>query len=255
MGDQTGAQSLERAFCLIDILSQSAEELPLQEIAQKSGLNKSTVHRILSALAHLGYVKSSEGRYSLTLKMFEIGSMVVNRLDITAVARPHLERLRDQARETVHLVTLDGCDIVYIQKLEYNLNAYQMASRIGMRRAAYCTAAGKSILSTMSDRKVAEVWEASDIRAYTANTITTLSAMYKELDKTRKTMIAYDNEENEPGMRCVASPIKDYTGASRYAISISAPLVRMNDEQISALAPKVREAATGISAEMGFRHM
>lgn len=253
MSDQTGAQSLERAFGLIDILAEAAEELPLQQVAALSGLHKSTVHRLLTALVNLGYVKTGDGKYALTLKMFEVGSAVLNRLDIISVARPHLERLRDAAKETIHLVTLDGSDIVYVQKLEYAQSAYQMASRIGMRRAAYCTAAGKSMLSTMSDREVAQVWACSEVRPYTPKTVTELPALYSQLDSTRRTMTAYDDEENEPGTRCVASPIRDYTGSARYAISVSVPLFRMDDETVERLAVMVRETALDISAELGYK--
>ncbi len=252
MADLSGAQSLERAFGLIDILAQSGKELPLHELAALSGLNKSTVHRILGALAALGYVKNTGGSYALTLKLFAVGSTVLDSMDITSIARPHLEQLRRNAQETIHLVTLDGPDIVYIQKLEYNLNAYQMSSRIGMRRPAYCTAAGKSILATLSDRSVAEIWEASEIKAYTDHTITDLTCLYAALDGIRTTGIAYDNEENELGMRCVASPIRDFSGSAKYALSVSAPLIRMTDARVSILTPMVQETSAAISAELGY---
>ena len=254
MGMQTaGAQSLGRAFGILEILAAHEGEMALAEVAERSGLNKSTVHRILSALTELGYVRSADGRYSLTLKMFEVGSMPLSRLDITAIARSHLERLRDAAQETVHLVTLDQCDIVYIQKLECSSNAYQMASHIGMRRAAYCTAAGKSILSTMTDRQAQDVFEASDVKPITARTITDFEQLRPELAQARQTQVTFDEEENEPGMRCVASPIRDYTGRARYAISLSAPLVRMDDERMAELVPLLRQTSADISAELGFK--
>ena len=253
MADQSGVQSLERTFSLIDILADAGEELSLNSIAKKSGLNKSTTHRILSALVSRGYAKNNEGRYSLTLKMFEIGSQVLNRTDIMVSARPHLEQLRDQVHETIHLVTLDGIHIVYIQKLECNLSAYQMASRIGMRRPAYCTAAGKSMLSAAGDSEISEIWETSEIMAYTENTITELSALYQELEETRKTGLSYDNEENELGMRCVASPIWDYAGSSKYAISVSVPIIRMDDNRAAEIGKLVKASAEAISFELGYK--
>ncbi len=253
INNPSGAQSLERAFALIDILAHSPEELPLQQITCISGLNKSTAHRILSALTSLGYVKSNDGKYSLTLKMLDIGSLVLGRLDITVIARPHLELLRDSTEETVHLVALDGCDIVYIQKLEYALNPYQTSSRIGMRRPAYCTAAGKSIMATMAEAKTEEIWNTSEIKPYTPNTITDYSVLCAELSESRQTMIAYDNEENEKGMFCVASPITDFSKSVNYAVSVSIPLVRMSREKNSALAQLVRNTAMRISQEMGYR--
>lgn len=249
--ETAGAQSLGRAFTVLEILAKNAGAMALQDVAEASGLNKSTVHRLLSALTELGYVKGSDGKYALTLKMFEIGSIPVSNMDITAAARPYLERLRDESQETVHLVVLDDCDIVYIQKLEPSSNTYRMASRIGMRRAAYCTAAGKSILSTMTDKQVRDIFEASDVRAITDKTITDIDALCLELSAARQTGAAFDNEENEPGMRCIASPVRDYTGAARYAISVSAPIVRMDDKKVRALIPLVCSAADGISKELG----
>ena len=248
-------QSLERAFSLLDILSLHPNGMHLQELAERTGLNKSTAHRLLASLISLGFVKKAEGvsgKYQLSLKLFELAGRVVESINVLDVARDPLEKLRDAAKETIHLVVRDGCDIVYIHKSECPSNAYRLFSQIGMRRPLYCTAAGKSILATLSDREVAAIWEQSNIETYTEHTITSLSALYEELDGIRACGYAIDNEENEPGVRCIAAAIRDYTGRSRAAFSISAPSLRLPDERIFDLTTHVCATAEKLSKEMGY---
>lgn len=249
---QLGVQSIRRVFLLIDLLSDHPSGISLQELSQTANMHKSTVHRLLQALIYEGYVVGRDGKYSLTLKMLEIGSRMTEGLDIQVLARPILERLRDTVQETVHLVVQDGCDIVYIQKLECRTCNYRMASHVGMRRPAYCTGAGKSILSTLTYAELQQVWERTDVVQYTGATIIELQALYAELQASRMRGYALDNEENEPGMRCIAAPVYDVFEQSRYAISISAPLMHMSDERISELAPIICKAANEISALLGY---
>ena len=248
-------QSLERAFGLLDTLSLYPNGMHLMEIASETGLNKSTAHRLLASLIALGYVKKAEGasgKYQLSLKLFELAGRVVESINVLDVARGALEKLCDAAKETIHLVVRDGCDIVYIHKSECPSNAYRLFSQIGMRRPLYCTAAGKSILATLSDREVAAIWEQSKIETYTEHTITSLTELYRALDGIRASGYALDNEENEPGVRCLAAAIRDYTGGSRAAFSISAPSLRLSEERILELVPEVRATAERLSKEMGY---
>lgn len=252
--EQTGAvQSLERAFSILEALAREPAGLPLTELSQMVGLHKSTVHRQLASLAAMGYVRKAEdsGRYRLTLKLLELSGRLTDNLNVLEVARPYLEQLRDRTGEAVHLVVRDQKDIVYVYKAESRGSAYRMFSRIGMRRAMYCTAAGKSMLALMPEKEVNQIWLASDVRAYTEHTITTLESLQQELTDIRKCGYALDNEENELGVRCIASALTDYSGKSSAAFSISAPIVRMPDERIRELAPEILSMRARISAELG----
>lgn len=252
--EQSGVQSLARAFGLLELLSRHPQGMLLQDISDGCGLHKSTAHRLLSSLIALGYVKKTEGagvQYRLTLKLAEMAGRVLGGLDVQEAARPVLERLCREAGEAVHLAVRDSNDIVYIQKWDGYAGAFQMSSRIGVRRPLYCTALGKSILSTLSDREIARVWEESDIVAYTEHTVVQLERLYRELDGVREGGFALDNEENEPGVRCIAAPVRDYTGQCKAAFSVSAPTIRMTDARMEELAPLVKAAAREISAELG----
>lgn len=254
MEQSNSVQSLERAFALLEALAREPGGLPLTELAQGTGLHKSTAHRLLSSLSTLGYVSKVEsgGRYRLTLKVLELSGRVTDSIDALSIARPHLEQLRDRAGEAVHLVVRDGRDIVYVYKAESRSSAYRMFSRIGMRRALYCTAAGKSMLAALPDDEVERIWRQSDVRAYTEHTILTLEALMNELALVRLRGYALDNEENEPGVRCIAAALTDYSGASGAAFSISAPIIRMPDERIAELAPDMLATRTQICAELGY---
>lgn len=252
MERQSGVQSLDRAFALLELLSARPDGMPLMDLANKSNLHKSTVHRLLSALISLGYVKTGgDGRYALTLKMFELSGKIVEGLDVMQIAKPILDSLRDRAGEAVHLLVREGCEVVYAYKAESTGNAYRMFSHIGMRRAMYSTAAGKSMLAAMQDSEVRKIWRQSDIAAYTQHTITDLSTLFEELGEIRRLGYALDNEENELGVRCIAASLTDYTGAVVAAVSISAPVTRMSDERISELSAEILAVRAKISAELG----
>ena len=247
---QSGVQSLDRAFGLLEALSLRPEGMGLMELCEACGLHKSTVHRLLAALTALGYVgKAADGvRYRLTLRLVELSGRIVDGFDVTQAAKPVLDRLRDSAGETVHLVVRDGCDIVYTYKAESTDASYRMASRIGLRRAMYCTAAGKSILATLPDGEVEEIWRGSEIIAHTPHTIVTLGGLMEEIGGIRHRGYALDNEENELVVRCIAGAVQDHTGTASAAFSISAPVIRMDNDRVALLADEVLAARAEISA-------
>ncbi|WP_195277072.1 IclR family transcriptional regulator [Anaerotruncus rubiinfantis] len=255
MENQSPVQSLDRAFDLIERLSLNPDGMLLMELSTASGLHKSTVHRLLSALISLGYVRKDESsnRYRLTLKLFELSGRVVDNIDVLEIAKPHIEQLRNHTQEAIHLVVREGADIVYIHKAESKQSSIRMFSRIGMRRPMYCTAVGKSIMATMTDDEVIRIWEKSDVKPYTEHTIVDLGSLFRELDTIRRCGYALDNEENELGVRCIGAAILDYTGRGRAALSISAPLARMTDTRVEELSAEILATRTAISTELGYK--
>lgn len=254
MENQSSVQSLDRAFLLLDIVSRSSEGITLAEVVARSGLHKSTVYRLLAALSELGYIRKEEGgRYRMTLKLFRIAGRVVDDLDLVKVAQPFLDRLNAETTEAVHLVVPEGSDIVYVRKVEGSGSSIRMFSRIGTRRAMYCTGMGKSLMARMSNEQVTALWARSEIRAYTPHTITDLKTFLEELEEIRRQGYAVDNEENELGVRCVAACVVDHRGVGVGALSVSAPLTRMDDERVRQIAVRVRAAARELSIQLGSR--
>lgn len=255
MEEHGPVQSVDRALELLERLCGSKEGYTIHGLSEESGLHKSTVHRLLAALAARGYVRKDEesGRYRVTTRICELSGQVVEGLDILQVSRRAMEELSKTTGETVHLVVREGDEIVYVQKVESDVSSMRMFSRIGMRRPMYCTGMGKAILAELPEEEVDRIWNASDIQAYTEHTITSLARLKEALKAVRRWGCAVDNQENELGVRCIAATIHDYTGGICGALSISAPLLRMSDGKLTQFQRQLLAACDEISQCMGYR--
>lgn len=253
MEEKNPVQSAQRIFDVMEMLSQRGK-MTLTELSERLFLHKSTVHRLLSSLGSMGYVKQDKsGKYMLTLKLLQLAGSLLEKFDIIELARPFLEALGQKTQEAVHLVQRDGAEIVYIDKVESSVSSIRMVSRIGICRPLYCTAVGKAMLAQMPRTQVAELWGQSEIIRYTEHTIVSLSALYAELDEVCERGYALDNEENELGVRCIAAALLDYKGRANAAISVSAPLSRMSDSRIKELSGILLPVATALSVELGYQ--
>ena len=253
MAEKGGVQSVERIFALIELLAAHPAGASLQTLAQGTALAKSTVHRLLASLVGLGYVSQEEtsGRYRLTLKMFELSSGIVNDMAIMEVAKAHLERLAQRTGEAVHLVIRDGQDIVYIYKTENG--PMRMSSRVGMRSPLYCTGVGKAILATLPAGEVAQVWAASRPRKLTERTVADLPHLQEQLETVRAKGYAVDDEENEPGIRCVALAIPSMSGRAETAFSISGAASHMTPQRMREVAQAGLATRQDILRDLGWK--
>ena len=250
MAEKSGVQSVERIFQLIESLAAHPAGAGLQRLAQDTDLAKSTVHRLLASLVSLGYAAQDEnGRYRLTLKMFELSSGIVNSMDIMDVAKVHLERLAQRTGEAVHLVIRDGQDIVYIYKTESG--PMRMSSRVGLRSPLYCTGVGKAILATLPADEVTNIWQHTTPQKLTAHTLVEFDALQAQLAEVRTNGYAIDDEENELGVRCVAVAIPGVGGRADSAFSISGLAPYMTPERIRRIATLAQDARTDIMADLG----
>ena len=250
MAEKSGVQSVERIFQLIESLAAHPAGAGLQRLAQDTDLAKSTVHRLLASLVSLGYAAQDEnGRYRLTLKMFELSSGIVNSMDIMDVAKVHLERLAQRTGEAVHLVIRDGQDIVYIYKTESG--PMRMSSRVGLRSPLYCTGVGKAILATLPADEVTNIWQHTTPQKLTTHTIVKFDALQAQLAEVRTNGYAIDDEENELGVRCVAVAIPGVGGRADSAFSISGLAPYMTPERIRRIATLAQDARTDIMADLG----
>ena len=251
---QEVVQSVERTLSILEVLSDYENGLGITEISEKVNLHKSTVHRLLSTLMVKGYVQQNEdtNRYKLTLKLFELGSKKVEKMNIVTAARPLLQELMEKTNEVIHLVVREGTEIVYIAKVE-SQNPIRMYSRIGKRSPVYCTAVGKSMLSHMTDNEVELIWNNSHIEKLTENTVIDYEKFKENLSIIRKQGYAIDEQENEIGIRCIGTSILDYNGHVCGAISISGSIISFKEEKINEFAKLIIEYAGKISQELGYR--
>ena len=248
-------QVLDRALAILDTLSVEGPDLSLAEISHKLGLHKSTAHRLMMVLDRHKLIErnSVNGRYRLGLKLFELGTRAVSQLDLRERARPFLEKLVLEASETVHLCILDDSEVVYLDKVE-PARSVRMATSVGRRNPAHCTAVGKAIMAYQSEAQVEEIVRKQGLRAMTANTITSFAELKKELNAVRERGYAVDNEEIEEGVRCVGCVVRNFSGEPLAAISISAPSFRLTKEKVKDVARSVVEVASALSAELGFKN-
>ncbi len=235
-------QVADKIFLVMETLAQNGP-MGLLEISTQLGLNKTTTHRILSSLHYTGYVtqNTENAKYSLSLKILELGNKVLEKMDIIDITSPYLRQLTEFSGETVHLVQLDGINAIYINKMESTSNSLRLVSRIGKRIPLYCSSVGKALLADMPDEKIHEIWLASDIRKLTENTITDWQNFLETIREVRKNGFAYDNEENEIGVKCVATALDSRNPDTSFAISVSGPASRITDDKATKIAYKLLE--------------
>jgi DNA-binding IclR family transcriptional regulator len=247
-------QVLDRALAILDTLSAEGPDLSLGEVADKVGLHKSTAHRIIMVMERHKLIErnSANSRYRLGLKLFELGTKAVSKLDLRERARPFLERLVLETSETVHLCILDDSEVVYLDKIEPT-RSVRMATSVGRRNPAHCTAVGKAILAYLSPSQVEAIVRKQGLNAMTAKTITSFVELKKELGAIRERGYAIDNEEIEEGVRCVGCVVRGFSGEPLAAISISAPAFRLTEEKVKNVSQPVVAAAHALSMELGFK--
>jgi len=251
--EKAKVQSVVRTLGILEVLA-SEGELGLTELAERVRIHKSTLFRFMGTLCELGYARRDPDteRFSLTLKVFELGSSVYARVDLVKLASPFLMRLSATTQETVHLAILDGDRLVYLSKIESPRSLrVAMGSGVGLTAPAYCTAVGKVLLgfsgTDVLDRYLAQC----DFVRYTDNTISDRLKLLAELQLIRNRGWAFDDEEHEYGVRCVAAPVRDRKGTVIAALSISGPTIRLTRDRIDTVRTLVCEAAEEISRMLG----
>ena len=162
MENKNPIQVADRLFLVLETLA-DAGPLPLTDLSRRLELNKSTVHRLLTSLMYLGYVKqdTETGKYSLSFKILSLSNRLLEKMDILDTVRPILRQISSKTGETVHFVQIDGTDAVYICKEESTLNSVRMVSKVGNRIPLYCSGVGKAIMADLPEDKVKRIWDTS----------------------------------------------------------------------------------------------
>lgn len=244
---------MDRLFDIIETLSSNSHGISLTELSETVGLHVSTTHRLLAALVDRGYAQKDieTGKYRLTMRLFEVGSRIVNGMNLVSISRPHLEHLADITGETVHLVARYGDEVVYLYKEDTTNSIVRMASFVGQKTPMYCTGVGKSILAYLPEKEVRGIWSRTEVTAFTPNTITDFDQLEKCLVSVHESGYAIDDEEHELGVRCVAAPIFDFRSAPVAALSISFPASRIDEERMTEFARNVVSASRSITNLIG----
>ncbi len=245
-------QSVERALAILEEFSVREKELGVTEIAKRVGLNKSTCFNLINTLLQKGYLEQNpdNGKYRLSLKIFQLGKIYEAGLELREIAKPFLQELVDKTGETVHLVIRDRREAVYIEKVE-GPSAIKIISQIGTRVNLHCTGVGKVLLAFLPSEYIERLTQ-HPLKKFTENTITDKEKLLAHLREIKEKGYSIDDEEIEVGLRCVAAPIFDHRKEVIAAISVSGPTSRMTYEKINELTEIVKETAFNISVRLGY---
>jgi IclR family transcriptional regulator, KDG regulon repressor len=251
--DRQHLKSLFKLMQVLDCFSAREPELTVMQVARKTGLPRTTVHRLVDSLRAVGLLEqdASRERYRLGLKLFELGTSAVTNLPLHREAGPFVETLARLSGETVHLCLFDGTQMVFIERANDRARPH---NTVTMLEATPChsTGVGKAALAFQSEAAIKRVI-ALGLPGFTARTIVHPPTLRAELELIRERGYAVDDGEHEPNQRCVAAPIRNTAGRVFAAISASGPMRRVTPERVPELAELVMAHARQISAKLGCR--
>jgi len=250
-------QSSDKLLYLLEILSEQPEPIRLQDISRISGMNASTALRFIGALARRGYIAQDidTGRYYLTLKLCGLGQNISANLSVRGVALPFMRKVAHAFGESCNLAVENDMSVLYVEVVNSSARTLMSTQRIGTAAPMHCTGVGKLLLSEYTPQELERVVRARPLEKFTDTTIVDNNALIRELEQVRRLGYAYDNEECENGARCIAAPVRDYTGKIVAGISVSGPGVRMSDEHIDTHLPSLLEAARQVSLQLGWKEV
>jgi DNA-binding IclR family transcriptional regulator len=244
-----GIQVIERMMRLLDVLSWYPDPVSLKQLGLEAGLHPSTAHRILAAMTASGFVERAEpGTYRLGIRLLELGNLVKSRISIRDAALPLMERLHRQLGESVNLGVRQGDEIVYVERTSSGRSSVRVVHLVGARAPLHVTSVGKLYLAEGSLQELRDYARRSGLPGYTPTSIITAAALEREIDRVRRHGVAFDNEEIEQGLRCIAAPVLDDNGKLVAGLSVSAPAERHDPTW----ATLVKQTADEISTAIGF---
>ncbi|QII86799.1 IclR family transcriptional regulator [Bordetella hinzii] len=239
-----------KGLVLLEAMARNEKGSGVSELASQLLLNKSNVHRLLQALVHQGFARKNPdtGRYELTMKLWELGARIADRLDVRTEALPFMRELARESLETVHLSILEGAEVLYIEKIDspQPVRAY---TTVGGRAPAQCVATGKALLAWAEEPVLAAV--KNRFKPHTSKSVMRLGDLRRELETIRAQGFAINRGEWREQVVGAAAPIRDASGGVVAAVGISGPAERLDHQKLLQAGTRVREVADTISRRLG----
>ncbi len=247
-------QSVEKALHLLEILAEKPGPMRLQEISLASGLPPATALRMVNTLACCGYVYQDPKTqmYSLSFKVCRLAAYIQEQQTVIRVARPFMTALAQRCRETVTLAVEVGNAVQFIDFEEDFVSGITVRHQVGVNVPYHIAAVGKLVLLNYRPAEIARKFADSEKPALTPRTIRSYEELIADMKILQRRGYSINDEESEPGARCISTPIFDFAGKVCAAIGISGPSFRMTDDFIRTIVPVLRDTTLRISAELGY---
>lgn len=248
-----GVQSIGRAFAIMEEIARNRSGIGLAELSKRVGLHNSTTFHLVKTMVSLGYVRQLKDskRYRIGRPLFALAANALDELEMISLATPVLEELSRETGESAHFSVRMGDAVVVLARTS-GPGAFQLTDRVGVVRPAHCTALGKIMLAALSQDQFESFLARAELKAQTPNTIVSTDRLRREIAEVRRTELAVDDGEFDSELRCVALPVRDFSGQVTGAIGISGPVWRLSMEALHKRARKVAAAAERLSAEFGY---
>lgn len=251
---QAGTQTLLRGLAILEAAAAGVRDL--RSFGAVLGTTRSTTHRLVSSLVQARYLRQVQGGYLLGPKLIELGTIALEQMPLTAVARTHLEALAGHTRDTIHLGVRDGDDVLYIDKIP-GQRGLEMRSRVGHRMPLASTGIGKAMMLDLGPEAWRKLYDASrrtlESASFRPDRNTDPDTFLRRMTTYASGGYTFDLEENEISIRCVAAPVRDASGAIVAALSVASTIPYMPLERMDELIPVVQNEARAISLELGWR--
>ncbi|SDS74017.1 DNA-binding transcriptional regulator, IclR family [Nocardioides scoriae] len=247
-----GVQSVDRALRILEILARSGES-GVTDIAGALEVHKSTAFRLVATLEQHGLVEQVEGRgkYRLGVGLLRLAGATSARLDVVQEARPLCKQLAADTGETVNIATLSGGSALYLDQVA-GPSALQPHNWVGQHIPLHATSNGKVLMAWLDDAELKRLL--GGLPSYTGLTITSRSALRKELEVVRDQGYALAVDELEVGLAAIAAPVRNAHGDVICSLSVSGPTFRLTDERMGTVVPMLLEAADELSHRLGWGH-
>jgi IclR family KDG regulon transcriptional repressor len=244
-----------RALDILELFL-DAPVLSAADVVGRLGLPRTTVHELLGTLVDRSYLVIVPGqplRYQLGVRLFQLGSVFAQQLDLAREAQGVAAEVAAACDETVHVAILEGTDVIYIARVE-STHPVRMISAVGRRLPAHCTGVGKMLLSGLTEQALDALYPRdSALPTMTPNSISSLARLKAELAEIAARGLAYDEAESSEDVHCVAAGVQEHRDEMVAAMSISVPTTRWDDARRDALADLVRDGAARLSERLGHR--
>jgi DNA-binding IclR family transcriptional regulator len=249
---RVGVQSLGRAFAILEEVARHREGIGLAELSKLVGLHNSTAFHLAKTMVSLGYIRQEKDskRYRIGRPLFALAASALDEIEMVNVATPVLEDLSRETGESSHFAVRMGDAVVVIARTS-GPGAFQLTDRVGVVRPAHCTALGKVILASLRPDQLERFLERVELKPSTEKSVTEVPALLREIAEIRRTGIAFDDGEFNIEVRCVAVPVKDFTGQIIGALGISGPIWRLSQQAVQSRAKVVQTAASRLSTAFG----